>query len=200
MYIKDNRIIQRGNKLTIIPQSRLVIRSLIINENRVIPYEKWGMRTPKYTNLVLDWGYDSIVIHHSGNWGEKKPVNIERFHMVENNYDHVGYHFLIDSNGKIYEGRSLIYKGSHVRLSNSKKIGILLLGDFDEQWWDIDDQLTNSQLKAVNSLIKSLTKHFSINKLGGHKEFLPGKGYSCPGNLVMDIIDTMRAQHALQKP
>lgn len=200
MYIKDDRIIKRGNKVTILPQSRLVVNNVINSANKVIPYKSWGKRSPRYENLVLDWDFHSVVIHHSGNWGEKNPVNIERLHLVENRFDHVGYHYLIDSSDKVYEGRELIYKGSHVRHSNTKRIGVLLLGDFNEQWWDIDDELTKAQLKALELLVKSFKTHFPIDKLGGHKEFLPGKGYSCPGNIVMDIIDRIRSRHALQKP
>ncbi|CCN70379.1 peptidoglycan recognition family protein [Vibrio nigripulchritudo] len=118
----------------------------------------------------------------------------------DQNFDAVGYHYLIDSSGKVYEGRELIYKGSHVLMKNTRKIGILLLGDFNEQWWDVDDKLTNRQLVSLDKMIEVLKQYFNINKLGGHKEFLPGEGYTCPGNLVMDIIGKLRDKHDLQKP
>ncbi len=141
------------------------------------------------------------MIHHSGNAGEKDPKKIEIKHMLEKSWDDVGYHYLIHPGGTIYEGRKIYHKGSHVSGSNTKKIGILLMGDYNEQWWDFDDTLSNSHISAANSLIKTLMIEFrSITKLGGHKEFLPNKGYTCPGNLVMDKLDRMRTKHGLSKP
>jgi len=120
--------------------------------------------------------------------------------MVHNNYDDVGYHYMVHPNGKIYEGREIIYKGSHVRLLNSRKIGILMMGDFDEQWWDIDDTLSDAHINTLNSLIKTLKSKFNLTKLGGHKEFITGQGYTCPGNLIMSKMDGLRTFHGLSKP
>jgi len=75
------------------------------------------------------------------------------------------------------------------------------MGDFNEQWWDFDDTLSKSHISAANRLIKTLIAVFpGIRKLGGHKEFLPGKGYTCPGNLIMDKLGKMRIKHGLTKP
>lgn len=121
--------------------------------------------------------------------------------MVKNGWDDVGYHYLIHPNGKIYEGRKIYHKGSHVAGANTGKIGILLLGDYDEQWWDFDDSLSKAHVANANNLIKTLKKEFgTVTKLGGHKEYLPGKNYSCPGNLIMAKIGKMRTKHGLSKP
>jgi len=178
-------------------QSRLKINQ----KHRVIDRMKWGVKHPKTINLVSDWDYTGIVLHHSGNSGEKDPKGIESEHMMKNGWDDVGYHYLIHPSGIIYEGRKIYYKGSHVSGANTGKIGILLMGDYNEQWWDFDDTLSKSHISAANSLIKTLKITFpSIRKFGGHKEFLPGKGYTCPGNLIMDILSKMRAKHGLSKP
>jgi hypothetical protein len=75
------------------------------------------------------------------------------------------------------------------------------MGDYDEQWWDFDDTLAKSHISATNALIRTLKSKFpTIRKLGGHKEYLPGKGYTCPGNLIMAVLDKMRKKHGLAKP
>lgn len=177
------------------------IRMDINQRHNVIVRSKWGIKQPKVNNLVMDWDFDSVVIHHSGNSGEKDPKEIEEQHMVKNGWDDVGYHYLIHPNGTIYEGRKIYHKGSHVSGANTKKIGILLMGDYSQQWWDFDDTLSKSHISTANSLIKTLkTKFPSIRKLGGHKEYLPGKGYTCPGNLIMDVIGKVRIKHGLTKP
>ncbi|WP_444905892.1 N-acetylmuramoyl-L-alanine amidase [Microbulbifer sp. SSSA008] len=173
----------------------------IIQRHSVVIRSKWGKKHPKVNNLVSDWDFDSVVIHHSGNGGETSPVGIEEKHMTKNGWDDVGYHYLIHPNGTIYEGRKIYHKGSHVSGANTKKIGLLLMGDYDEQWWDFDDSLSKSHISTANALIKTLKTSFpSIKKLGGHKEYLPNGGYTCPGNLVMNVINKMRVKHALIKP
>lgn len=185
-----------------ITNCQLQVRTSINQSHSIIERSKWGTRQPKSKNLVGDWDFDSIVIHHSGNSGEKSPVGIETKHMADNGWDDVGYHYLIHPNSTIYEGRKIYHKGSHVAGANSRKIGILLMGDYDEQWWDFDDDtLAKSHISTAHSLITTLKSTFpTIRKLGGHKEYLPGGGYSCPGNLVMNVIGKMRAKYGLTTP
>lgn len=152
------------------------------------------------SKLTPDWNYTAIAVHHSGNVGITDPVHIAQNHLRQG-YDDIGYHYLIHPNGTIYEGRSIACKGSHVSKANTGKIGILMMGDFDEQWWDFDDSLKKSHLQRLVEVIKVLKKHFPLIKtLGGHKEFLPGKGYTCPGNLIMDKIDELRRETSLNAP
>lgn len=176
-------------------------RVRINQRHRIIERSKWGAKNPKVNSLVSDWDYTAVVLHHSGNSGEKNPKEIELIHMVRNSWDDVGYHYLIHPDGTIYEGRKIYHKGSHVSGANTGKIGILLMGDYNEQWWDFDDTLSKSHISATNALVKTLISAFpTIRKLGGHKEFLPGKNYTCPGNLIMDKLDKMRLKHGLSKP
>jgi len=74
---------------------------------------------------------DTIVLHHVGDGGlSDNPQAIENAHMVALGYYDVGYHFIIGTDGKIYEGRNIRARGYHVRGFNSHKIGIVLMGDF----------------------------------------------------------------------
>ncbi|WP_226663429.1 N-acetylmuramoyl-L-alanine amidase [Microbulbifer aggregans] len=176
-------------------------RNAINKKHSVVERSQWGLKIPKVSQLVSDWDFDSIVLHHSGNSGEKDPRAIEAKHIQDRGWDDVGYHYLIHPNGTIYEGRKIYHKGSHVSGANTGKIGILLMGDFNEQWWDFDDTLSNSHISAANRLTKTLRGHFTkVRKLGGHKEYLPGMGYTCPGNLIMDKLNRMRNKHGLNKP
>ena len=60
---------------------------------------------------------------------------------------------MVDPQGNYFEGRRLIYMGSHVGGANSRKIGIIVLGDFHPQWWDFDDEVSEKQKSATISLI-----------------------------------------------
>ncbi len=184
-----------------ITAAQKLTRQTINAKHGIISRDKWGVKQPKITNLASDWNYTDIVLHHSGDFGKKDPKSVEQLHMVEKGWDDVSYHYLIHPKGIIYEGRKIYHKGAHVKLANTGKIGILLMGDYNEQWWDFDDTLTKKHVAIVNNLIISLTSTFTtIKRLGGHKEFLPNQGYSCPGNLVMNKIANFRKKHGLSKP
>jgi N-acetyl-anhydromuramyl-L-alanine amidase AmpD len=143
-----------------------------------------------------DWDYNTVVLHYSGNSGEKDSVEIEKKHMGERRWEEVGYHCLITPDGQIYEGRHLAFKGSHVEIANTGKIGILIMGDFDQQLWDSDDDPTPSQLSAVESFVKTLKGAFStMTKLAGHRDYKAGT--ERPGGELYKLIPSLRAKTTL---
>ena len=161
--------------------------------------EKWGEKTPSYSNMEYDWHYDAIVIHHSGDSGHTNPREIEQLHMSTRSWDDVGYHFMVNPEGEYFEGRRLIYKGSHVGGANSRKIGILVMGDFHPQWWDLDDdELSERQKAATIALIHGLKNFFpGISTLGGHRDF---KESECPGDRLYSQIPDIRKRTGLDPP
>jgi hypothetical protein len=159
---------------------------------------QWGSRTPNHNRMEGDWDYTDIVIHHSGNSGEKEPSKIENKHMNEKKWDDVGYHYLIKPDGAIFEGRHLAFKGSHVELQNTRKIGILIMGDFESNWWDVDDDVSPEQEKSVQKLISALTRRMpSLVTLGGHRDY---KKTECPGDKPYGMLEKLRKQSGLQPP
>ena len=42
----------------------------------------------------------------------------------------VGYHYLVDKDGTIYEGRNIAIRGAHTQGHNTGSAGVCLLGDF----------------------------------------------------------------------
>lgn len=183
-----------------VPNNRTQIREAIIKAHAMVARDSWGATTPKFDKLVLDWNYTGVAVHHSGNWGIKAPTGIEKKHMVDNNYDDVGYHYLIHPSGTIYEGRGIVYKGSHVRLTNTGNIGILMMGDYDYQFWDDDDDLTNKHLTVLKELVATLKRYFPLKYFGGHKEFMKSPDYSCPGSALMAVMAQLRTDVSLNAP
>lgn len=158
----------------------------------------WGKLTPSYAKMDQDWNYTTVVVHHSGNSGEKDPGAIEAKHMGAKKWDDVGYHYLIPPSGEVYEGRYLAYKGSHVENANTGKIGILIMGDFEHQIWDRDDDPTEAQLNSAVALINALGSHFSLTKLGGHKDYKADT--ECPGSELYKVVPDLRKRTGLGGP
>ena len=57
------------------------------------------------------------------------PIEFQKGHLARG-FDDVGYHYRVHPDGRIFEGRYLAHKGSHVKHANTGKVGILAMGDF----------------------------------------------------------------------
>jgi hypothetical protein len=112
----------------------------------------------------------------------------------------VGYHFIIEPNGDVYEGRYLSLKGSHVDGANTGKIGILLTGDFESEFGGILGGVpTPAQLAKAEEMIKALKASFStLKKLGGHRDYKPST--VCPGGELYKLIPGLRTKTSLGGP
>lgn len=224
-----------GNTMILI-DDRAATRKAIINyvnkklnsKSKFLERSNWHAKSSK-GKLILDWDYDSIVIHHQGNenfgWvchdTLEEVKNIQNNHMIgKQNFDDIGYHYIIGCDGIIAEGRDIRFRGSHVRNNNSNKIGILLIGDYSERGevlWknktNIKDYILDQldffysskiplfQLDSINILVSALIEYFNITTLGGHREFsLPDDKRTCPGNIGIKLVESLRNKFNLKSP
>ncbi len=145
--------------------------------------------------------YFGIALHHSGNSGLNTMKKVQNEHLEEKERADIGYHFGIDLKGTIYEGRPVGVKGSHLKNYNSGVIGIVFLADFDHQFYDFDDDLTEELYSATIVLIKALKEQFSnIKQLGGHKEWKHNLDKQCPGEYGMKFIKKIRDKLKMDEP
>lgn len=162
----------------------------------IVPRKDWSKRiidTKKLTPVTKP--YNHIVIHHSGEINRRTPYEVESLHMDERKFDDIGYNYLIDSKGKIYEGRNLKYQGAHVNSNSDSdgKIGVLMIGDFHKSPWtklDVDgtQSLTLDQLESMRNLVKHLECEYPIDFIGGHDEYKLGGSTECPGSELLPHV------------
>lgn len=174
----------------------------------IISRSTWGARAPIVNDPSrsyepysgnLESIYDSIAIHHAGNEGYRTIAEIQNLHMDDQNRADVGYHYGVSRWGTISEGRDIGVKGAHIAGGNTGKIGIVLLADLNEQFWDVDDEVTADMERALLQLIHYLRGRFPrIRYLGGHREYNTSR--SCPGNLAMARMNSWRSQTGLGRP
>jgi len=74
---------------------------------------------------------------------------------------HIGYHFVIDIDGEITEGRKLDETGAHAKGHNFNSVGICLIGM---------DKFTNEQWIKLGELIRKGVNNFPGIKIIGHNE------------------------------
>ena len=131
----------------------------------------------------LHGALNTAVVHHSA-YPNADPKDIQDLHMDRRGFADVAYHFLIDSNGIIYEGREINIRGAHVQGFNTGSVGIVLLGNFN------DEQPTEEQLDSLRGLLAYLRYNYEIEFLAGHKDY-PNQspaGTECPGANLYPLL------------
>jgi hypothetical protein len=126
---------------------------------------------------------NTIVVHHSA-IPNASPAEIQELHMDRRGFADVAYHFLIDSEGIIYEGREINVRGAHVQGFNTGSVGIVLLGNFN------DEQPSEVQLASLRGLVDYLRYAFEIRYLAGHKDYPDQSpdGTECPGDNLYPLL------------
>lgn len=121
----------------------------------------------------------AIVIHHtavSRDQNAKQFAAVKKYH-IEKGWGDIGYHYLIEPDGKIVKGRAETEVGAHTKEQemNSKSIGVCLTGFFD-----VEDP-TTEQLAALEGLIQEVRTKYGIKpeQVYPHRFFANYK--SCPG-------------------
>lgn len=128
-----------------------------------------------------------IIVHHTGD-GVVFPIGTDyaekvRFywdlHVNTNGWSDIGYNYLIDRNGVIYEGRGDGVTGAHFSCMSSKTTGICMIGDFtmenpsqasldalrDLIAWEAGDKNID-----VASTTLHTTSQLNLNGVSGHQD------------------------------
>ncbi len=116
---------------------------------------------------------NKIIIHYAWTPADMDigADEIREWHLARD-FQGIGYHFVIRRNGKVERGRPLDQQGAHARGHNEDSIGICLIGGKPEF------NFTRQQLSVLEMLVFSMTKAFSIEEVGGHRDYAASK---CPG-------------------
>lgn len=111
---------------------------------------------------------------------EAQFEEIRKWHMVDNGWPAIAYHFVIGRDGSIKRGRPPRMIGSFEPKVNGKAIGICLIGGFGSSPTDpFEKNYTPEQDEKLRRLIAALKKQYpSITKVTGHNDYA---ARACPG-------------------
>lgn len=159
---------------------------------------KTTSRTTKGENgRTLRWAHtyskkvDLIVVHHTAvgvkgdeRSGAERVRAIYQYHANSRGWGDVGYHYLIDEDGEIYEGKAGgdFVVGGHAFCHNVNTVGVALLGNFDVE------KPSQDQVKALQWLIVELAEKYEID-LGDNATY-HGETYSSPVLDHGDLLST----------
>jgi len=142
---------------------------------------------------------EKIIIHHTASTEdlddpEQLMRSIYAYHSLTRGWGDIGYNYLIDSEGNIYEGR---YGGDgavagHTAGYNTASVGIALLGHFEET------PITSEMMKSLMGVIYDQSVLHGIDPDGSsvfRGEILPNiMGHrdlgatACPGEVTYDYL------------
>lgn len=114
---------------------------------------------------------DYIVIHCSAT-KEHMDVDaalIRKWHVNENGWRDIGYHYVIRRNGEIELGRNVKDTGAHASGYNHKSIGICMVGGMAEDN-SAENNFTDKQWTALTDRVKSILVDYPNAKVIGHNE------------------------------
>ncbi|WP_461032254.1 N-acetylmuramoyl-L-alanine amidase [Streptomyces mayteni] len=207
---------------------------------RPVPGSPQRMRGTRYLSRA-EWGADEslrfdengepigeltyypaqvITVHHTATTNDYTDAAAEiraiyTFHIQTNGWTDIGYHFLIDQEGHIYEGHYTgddgipahdaegdVITATHVGGMNSGNIGIALLGDL------VDQPATDAARESLATLIGVLSRFHGLDPRGqtrfvnpvsgaerdvsvvsGHQDWMETE---CPGATLYAELDAIR--------
>lgn len=138
----------------------------------IISRAEWGARAPR-ARTPTTWGHRTeFVVHHSEGPTSQSVRSIQDFHMGTRGWSDIGYNFLVDVHGRIYEGRGWLTVGAHAPGHNSSGIGVCMIGR--------DGDATPAALRSIRWVYDEAHRRAgrSLKKLG-HRDVY---STDCPGD------------------
>jgi N-acetylmuramoyl-L-alanine amidase len=121
---------------------------------------------------------DSIIIHCADTYPNMNigAKEIRKWHIEENGWSDIGYHYIICRDGRVEIGRGIEIAGAHCRGHNDNSIGICMVGGKGLN--DIPDcNFTAIQWKNLRTLVERLRQEYTV-EVAGHRDFDAHK--TCP--------------------
>lgn len=137
---------------------------------------------------------DKVIVHCTATrpeWWAKKPTEskvreVRRWHVEDNGWRDIGYHYLIDRDGTVAKGRHVAQIGAHCRGHNKGSVGVALFGGHGSSETDkFEENFTPEQDKALRSLIRGFGAEYGKVTIHGHNEFA---AKACPGFNVSEWL------------
>lgn len=165
----------------------------------VLPRSRWatGAEIPSRMDPMLP--PRRVTIHHDALTSQGFTSTSERDAMAYINrirashqtkgWGDVGYHFLIDPAGRVWEGRRLKFQGAHVKDQNEHNVGIVCLGNFERH------SPTAAQINALVQHVNRVTAAYRIppSAIRTHRELAQTL---CPGRSLQARILDLRNRRA----
>lgn len=123
---------------------------------------------------------NEVIVHCSATPPDMDvdAATIRRWHVEENHWSDIGYHFVILRDGTSQAGRPVHVPGAHCRGHNAHSIGICLIGGVDRENKP-EFNFTAAQARTLRALIQGIQSGLPHDlKISGHRDH--DKHKACP--------------------
>ena len=182
----------------------------------IVTRVEWGcpecIAIPEYTEVT------HLIIHHTAmtredaHWKELLR-EIWELHVTTRGWNDIGYNFLIDPDGVIYEGRAGgdDVRGAHFICANENTMGVSLIGDFEVEGpseaavaslvallaWKCDQRgiepIGSTFHDATGLWLRNISGHLDGNDASPEAGACP-VGTLCPGRHLYELMASIREQ------
>jgi len=163
-----------------------------------ISRSNWTRTAPVTSKINAMNGISKLTVHHDGmdpSYFTDKSAVAQRLELIrtahtrDRGWGDIGYHYIIDRAGRVWEGRPIQYQGAHVKNNNENNVGILVLGNFEKQ------SPSQAQLATLFETATKLTGRYKIRSsmVRSHQEINPTE---CPGRNLQTKMNALRAHVA----
>ncbi len=166
----------------------------------VMPRSAWAGDGPATAEMNVMTTIRYITVHHDGMdpfYATDRGSTAEHLELIRRlhrrkGWGDIGYHFAVDPAGRIWEARPLRYQGAHVKDHNPGNIGIVVLGNFEEQ------APSDTQLQGLRAHLAVLMRTYNVpsGRVQTHQEW-NGARTACPGGSLQNQIQRWRRSGTL---
>lgn len=192
-------------------------QSLTIGGLSIRTRKAWGAKDPEWKNEVIYYNtfrapltetLRTIIIHHTDNDDAIAAVEAKQ---KSKGYAALGYHFFVDQQGVVFEGRPLEVMGSNAGEGEKSgptndpdwgAIGIVVQGDYHHaDDWFSSSTATKKQLQGLETLVVALKREYPIERLLMHREIKrKGETTVCPGDAMVPHVEELRKKLGIPGP
>ncbi|MGC9070684.1 MAG: peptidoglycan recognition protein family protein [Elusimicrobiales bacterium] len=162
---------------------------------KLIRRDQWKANPP--TASYIKHTPKKITIHHTAGGYPLKYEDaiteikvIQEYHQEGRGWIDIGYHFLIDPLGDIFEGRPILSVGAHVAKQNTDNIGISIMGNYHPP---LNNEITEKTISAIITLIRFIKDKYNISKayFYAHRDLA---ATNCPGDNIYAKMNYLKTK------
>ena len=161
----------------------------------VIPRSQWARYGPNVRLADPMVRIDRMTVHHDGMpptqitsmaAAATRIEQIRRGHRSRGWAD-IGYHYIVDPQGRVWEGRPITLQGAHVKNQNRHNLGVLVLGNFE-----IQRPTAAATATVERFLVEQMHRYrVPLSRVYTHRELA---ATACPGRNLQRVMVASRSR------
>ncbi len=166
----------------------IIDMSFMSTQIKIMRRSAWADHFPDYSKLKPLGRCTRITVHHQGAVFSATPLDsvVAQLNRVLDGHKglgspDVGYHFIVDYAGRVWEGRAIIYEGAHAAGENKENLAVMALGNYQIQ------KPSKKQYASMVKVVDILRREYKVkaSRIYGHCDL---GSTVCPGRNLYPVV------------